>query len=228
MRLRIPRREGSEDKDELATGLRFTDVLFGFVIRELVIRLVDWRVQPGWVRGHLMLTAVVVLGSYVGYRNSRKRADYQLRFANLPLLRFVLDQTMVFAYFRMAIATQDLDLAANPVPSTIWAAPASLARIDAAMLALIAACYLAWDALGHAMALRTDSQGLRRYPDIAVDRLRTMMTIVLASVAAAAVIWSHLGTLTARQVLALQGAAAVAVLAYRMAKDQFDGARSDA
>jgi len=210
---------GAEDEDKLATGLRFTDVLFGFVLRELVIRLVDWRVQPVWVRGHLILTAVVVLGSYVGYRNSAKRADDRVRFFNLPLARFALDQMMVFAYFRMAIATQDLDLATNPAASAHWPSPASLARIETAMLGLIAGCYLLWDVLGHVMAWRTDGDGHRRYPTIAADWRRTMMTVGLLAVTVVGVVWSHLARLGSGQAVVLQAVAVAVVLAYRTAKD---------
>ncbi|MEJ7765399.1 MAG: hypothetical protein WKF86_07875 [Acidimicrobiales bacterium] len=220
MTLGTPRRTGAESTDDLATGLRFTDVLFGFVLRELVIRLVDWRVQPWWVRGRLILAAVVVLGSYVGYRNSRKRADYKVRFVNLPLLRFVLDQTMVFAYFRMAIATQDVDLATTPAAPTSWGTPETLARIDSAMVALIVCCYLAWDMLGHAMAQRTDAERRHRYPQITADWVRTAMTAGLLAAAAVALAWAHFTGLTSRQVLVLQGLAIVSVVAYRTAKDQ--------
>lgn len=213
MRLGTPRRSGAEGTDDLATGLRFTDVLFGFVLRELVIRLVDWRVQPWWVRGHLILTAVVVLGSYVGYRNSRKRADYKVRFVNLPLLRFVLDQTMVFAYFRMAITTQDVDLATNPALSARWARPETLARIDLAMLALITGCYLAWDLLGHAMARRTDEQGRHRYPQITADPVRTMMSAGLAAGVVIALAWVHLVAFTSGPLLVLQALAILSIVA---------------
>jgi len=214
-----PHHPGAADEDELATGLRFTDVLFGFVLRELVIRSVDWRVQPAWVRWHLILTAVVVLGSYVGYRNSAKRADDRVRFFNLPLVRFVLDQAMVFAYFRMAIATQDLDLATNPTASASWPSPSSLTRIDTAMLGLIAGCYLLWDVLGHVMAWRTDGDGHRRYPTIAADWRRTGMTAGLLALTVLGVGWSHLAGLGSGQAVVLQGVAIASVLAYRTAKD---------
>jgi hypothetical protein len=211
---------GGEEDDKLTTGLRFTDILFGFVLRELVVRMVDWRVQPSWVRGHLILTAMVVLGSYVGYRNSRKRADYRVRFVNLPLLRFVLDQAMVFAYFRLAIATQDLDLAKDRASSVAWTSAAHLARIETEVLAVIAGCYLAWDLLGHVMASRREAEGQRRYPEISGRWERTLMTLAFLAVALLGVAWSHLATLGPHQVLVLQGAGFVSVLLYRTAKDQ--------
>src|SRR5688500_15778712 len=84
------------------TGLRFTDILFGFVIRELFIRLQDWGELAWFVRWQLIAATALVLGSWIGFRRSLNRSDYELKFFNLPLLRFVLDQLMVILYFRIA------------------------------------------------------------------------------------------------------------------------------
>src|SRR5438132_902411 len=85
------------------TGLRFTDILFGFVIRELFLRLQNWATLPWFVRWQLIAGTALVLGSWIGFRRSLNRSSYELKFFNLPLLRFVLDQLMVILYFRVAV-----------------------------------------------------------------------------------------------------------------------------
>jgi hypothetical protein len=91
--------------EEFDTGLRYTDILFGFVLRELFIRLQHWT-QIEWdVRLHLIVGTILVLGSWIGYRNSVYRSSYQLKFFNIPLFRFIIDQIMLITYFRMASLT---------------------------------------------------------------------------------------------------------------------------
>jgi hypothetical protein len=55
-------------------GLKFTDILFGFVIREVFLRLANWKALEWYVRWQLILTSAVVLGSWIGFRRSRNRA----------------------------------------------------------------------------------------------------------------------------------------------------------
>src|SRR5579883_735101 len=92
----------SPELEEFDTGLRYTDILFGFVIRELFIRLQHVAQLDAQAQLQLVLGAILVLGSWIGYRQSLYRSKYQLRFFNLPLLRFVVDQAMLVLYFRIA------------------------------------------------------------------------------------------------------------------------------
>lgn len=87
-------KDRTADLDKKDTGLRFTDVLFGFVFKEIFFRLADWNSIDGdgapIVKAHLVLAAVVTMSSYVGFRKSLSRADYKLKFFNLPMIRFVV------------------------------------------------------------------------------------------------------------------------------------------
>jgi hypothetical protein len=128
---------------EFDTGLRFTDILFGFVIRELFLRLQHWSELPGYVRWQLITAAVLVIGSWIGFRRSLNRSSYELKFFNLPLLRFGLDQTMVLLYFRIATLSPNLDDKTAKVPDA-----ATLARHTAWILLLIFVLYILWDFFG--------------------------------------------------------------------------------
>ena len=54
------------------TSLRYTDILFGFVIRELFLRLQNWPNLTAAVQWHLIVGTTLVLGSWIGYRRSLK------------------------------------------------------------------------------------------------------------------------------------------------------------
>jgi hypothetical protein len=45
------------------TGLRFTDILFGFVISQLFVRLQNWGLLDWYVRLQLITGTALVLGS---------------------------------------------------------------------------------------------------------------------------------------------------------------------
>jgi hypothetical protein len=130
--------------DASDTGLRFTDILFGFVIFQLFLRLQDWGKLDGFVRWQLITGATLVLGSWIGFRRSLSRSSYQPKFFNLPFFRFVLDQAMVILYFRVAVMYPN-----NPSEPVD---PDSLVHPTVLTLLLIFALYGAWDALGIWMA----------------------------------------------------------------------------
>lgn len=69
---------------QLDTSLRFTDILFGFVIREIFLRLQYWENLPRHVLMHLGVCLALVLGSWIGYRRSLNRSSYEVKFFNLP------------------------------------------------------------------------------------------------------------------------------------------------
>jgi hypothetical protein len=132
------------DVSKQSTGLTFTDILFGFVIKELFSRLQYWGTQPSVVHWQLITGITLVLGSWIGFRRSMARSNYELKFFNLPLLRFVIDQAMVFMYFRISILTPE---AANPSVK-----PVSLVQTTSKWLAIIFGLYLLWDFLGVLMS----------------------------------------------------------------------------
>ena len=143
------------------TSLRYTDILFGFVLRELFVRLQDWPALDSLVRLHLIAGTVLVLGSWIGYRRSLKRAYYEVKFFNLPLWMFVIDQVMLVLYFRIAVLTDD------PLNRTQDLTPLAVDTIGLTIYVFV--LYLIWDALGLWMAVSTveNEQGRRpRYPAV--------------------------------------------------------------
>lgn len=121
------------------TGLTFTDILFGFVLMELFVRLAHTDSLPKFAFLQLITATLLVLGSWIGFRRSLTRPSYELKFVNLPLVTFVLDQAMVVLYFHVAILT--------PEP---WSAkaPGPLAHATIRALFAIFCLYLVWDAVG--------------------------------------------------------------------------------
>jgi hypothetical protein len=143
------------------TSLRYTDILFGFVIRELFLRLQNWTGLDGSTRWHLVIGTVLVLGSWVGYRRSLKRSAYEVKFFNLPLLKFIADQLMLILYFRIAVMTPavgTLVAGATPLPPDVLATQTTFLVVEVFLL------YIIWDALGIWMAASKLSSGEPRYP----------------------------------------------------------------
>ena len=132
------------------TGLRFTDILFGFVIRELFLRLQNWSDLPGFVRWQLIVGTALVLGSWIGFRRSLNRQSYEVKFFNLPFFKFGLDQIMVILYFRVAVLT---DNPYKPINED------DLAQQTFDVLVFVFILYLAWDLLGIMMAKVKDDSG---------------------------------------------------------------------
>jgi len=141
------------------TSLRYTDILFGFVIKELFVRLQNWSNLVWTVRLHLVVGTVLVLGSWIGYRRSAHRPAYEVKFFNLPFFRFLIDQLMLILYFRIAVLT-DLDWS-KPGPT-----PEHLAAHTVKLVGMVFVLYCAWDCLGILMALRQDPSGNWKYSEV--------------------------------------------------------------
>jgi hypothetical protein len=135
------------------TGLTFTDILFGLVISELFLRAQIWLQLPTYTRWHLGVGLALVLGSWIGFRRSVHRTEYELKFFNLPLFRFLMDQAMVLLYFRIAVLT--------PLTSPQAVAPGPLAERTLAILLYVFALYVLWDVFGIWMAYARVHDGLR-------------------------------------------------------------------
>ena len=150
---------------KLDTSLRYTDILFGFVIKELFTRLQHWSVLSGEVQLHLVVGTVLVLGSWIGYRRSMNRSAYEVKFFNLPFFRFLADQLMLILYFRIAVLT-DLDRAAGT---------ANLSEQTLRLVIYVFVLYLVWDGLGLWMALTRDpfAPTQYRYPKFLEDKTPT-------------------------------------------------------
>lgn len=126
------------------TGLRFTDILFGFVISQIFLRLQHWGQLSSFSRWQLICSTVLVLGSWIGFRRSLNRSEYELKFFNLPLFRFMLDQAMLVLYFRVATLT--------PLNPTKEVNASQVTHDTVQALVFIFVLYLAWDVLGQVMA----------------------------------------------------------------------------
>ena len=135
------------------TGLRFTDILFGFVIKELFVRLQNWGHLAGVVRWQLVTGTALVLGSWIGFRRSLNRTAYEVKFFNLPFWRFLLDQVMVILYFYIAVLTS-----ADPKATV---SSASLLHATVVVLLVIFVLYLVWDFGGLIMAWAKDDDGYK-------------------------------------------------------------------
>jgi hypothetical protein len=120
------------------TGLRFTDILFGFVLKELIIRLQHWPEIDHIVKLHLIVGTVLTLGSWIGYRRSANRSAYEVKFFNLPFFRFITDQLMIFFYFKIAVMTTEGKQASDP----------SLVRNTIQAVVFVFLLYWIWDLLG--------------------------------------------------------------------------------
>jgi hypothetical protein len=148
------------EPERFDTSLRYTDILFGFVIRELFLRLQNWTQLDRAVQLHLLVGATLVLGSWIGFRRSLYRSSYQLKFFNLPLFRFIVDQAMLILYFRMAVLT---DVGGKQV-----AAVTNLSNSTIRLVMYIFVLYTVWDLLGIWIA-KTKTAGMGSkplYPEI--------------------------------------------------------------
>jgi hypothetical protein len=154
--------------DEIDTGLRFTDILFGFVMRELFIRLQNWTLLTDAVRLHLIVGATLVLGSWIGFRNSLYRSSYELKFFNLPLFRFIVDQLMLILYFRVAVLTPAPDVNKSLLP------PCELAKETTRLVVYVFMLYVVWDLLtiwmARARGTTPNGQSSTLYPDVSPSK----------------------------------------------------------
>lgn len=152
------------EPEKLDTGLRYTDILFGFVIKELFLRLQNWVNLSGAVRWHLAVGLTLVLGSWIGFRRSLNRPGYQLKFFNLPLFRFLLDQLMLILYFRVAVQTSIPDISSIGDSTPEWSG--QLAQDTQRFVLYVFFLYALWDLLGIWMAKTKDEGGKPRYPKV--------------------------------------------------------------
>ena len=206
------------------TGLRFTDILFGFVLSELFIRLgnQDWTHPFDTVQLQLLVGTNLVLGSWLGFRLSLYRSSYQIKFFNLPLFRFLVDQLMLVLYFRIAILTPGPD--SKKIPSF----SPQLAKTTIELVVYIFVLYALWDLLGLWMAKAkiktTNGARIVRYPALkdgkptdqeqAVNR--TGMCITIAALMLLSGIWFFVRSLGPIVSLLLTF---VVLLAYRLCKE---------
>jgi hypothetical protein len=200
---------------EQSTALTFSDILFGFVIKELFVRLLHFGTESWIVRWQLITGITLVLGSWIGYRRSLARAGYELKFFNLPLIRFGLDQAMLIMYFRVATLT--------PNKASPKVAAASVTQTTLSALLIIFGMYVLWDVGGFLMTLGSKYKKIEenKMIDKSFPKNVSGLVITLAFFALFAGLYTvaEHTTIYHRQADCLLLAATVLLLAYRFAKE---------
>jgi hypothetical protein len=151
--------------------LRYTDILFGFVLRELFIRLQNYWHADRATQLHLLVGITLILGSWIGFRRSLHRSSYQLKFFNLPLIQFLVDQLMFLPYFRIAVLTPAPDATTGLAP--LSKPPSYLAPETVKLVFWIFVLYAVWDGLGVWMAVATktvNASTTPRYPKLKLEK----------------------------------------------------------
>ncbi len=202
------------------TSLRYTDILFGFVIRELFLRLQNWSQLDSGVRWHLIVGTTLVLGSWIGFRRSLNRTTYEVKFFNLPLFRFLIDQLMLILYFRIAVLT---NVGGSDLPTA-----GALTTNTIKLVMYVFVLYAVWDLLGIWMAevkAPAGSSGKKpRYPALKDGKMTddwqradwAGFSITASGLAVLMVLWLTAG---APNPNCLSLATVVLLLAYRLAKE---------
>lgn len=153
------------------TGTLFVDILFALVVTQILTPLKDPEKTTFLGGVHLLVAFVLTLLSWIGYHNSRSRADARLRFPTYSRLdarfgrrhvndwhyysisQFALDVAMVVVYW-MASITYERSTADMEVRQDLfWYWPSSPSAFPEA-LAIVASfgLYWLWDAVGRSEA----------------------------------------------------------------------------
>jgi hypothetical protein len=208
------------EPERFDTSLVYTDILFGFVIWELFRRLQSGTLLDTAVLLQLFVGTTLVLGSWIGFRQSLYRPRYQVKFFNLPLFKFIVDQLMLILYFRVAVLT-GVDGKESP-PAV------DLARSTTRLIMYVFVLYFFWDILGvwMAKAKTTEAGGSKKplYPVVEDSKMTTKeqpvnragLVITVFALAVAVVLWSLRERLTPTLLFLTTTAL---LLVYRLAKE---------
>ena len=166
--------------DEDKVGITFVDLLFALVVGEILAPLQHWWKIPatGWT--HLTVAMVLTMGSWIGYHTSANRPKYAIKFVNYPFIQFVLDVSMVIAYWLTAATT--------PLPSSSGLAPTAGATSESLLVAISFILYILWDRVSKIMQERPNYPSLQPKP---YDHGRRVITVLFAlgSVGVVALAW---------------------------------------
>lgn len=166
--------------DTEKTSLTFTDVLFGLVVAEVLVRLRQYSEISSAGKWHLLLAGVLTTTSYIGYHNSKKRSSYRIFFFNLPFIKFVLDMGMVTGYWWLTVNPEGIpDQTGNRTPPD--------AQLDVRVIAVVLVLYVLWDLASWAMTKRRDHADPPGplYPEAHHNWERTLVSLGAAAVAIA-------------------------------------------
>jgi len=140
--------------------LTFVEMLFALAIGQIAIELskiIDYQlmstqpflsVVPAY--SHLLLAAVVISTSWVGWRNSRFSGTHIKDVFTLDYIELAVDVILVFMYFVLARA---VDIPDSPNDSFT-----PIASFEAKTVAIIISTYAVWDIV----SCRTDSTKLKQ------------------------------------------------------------------
>lgn len=155
----------AEDTDGQAdqTGTLFVDILFALVVAEILTPLKTPEYITGPGGAHLVVAFTLTILSWVGYHNSKSRADARIRFPTSTKLdrlkrhphnnweyfafkQFVLDVLMVIVYWLAAITFES---SAYSTRRSHWFWPTGASAVPEA-LAVSASfvLYAVWDFIG--------------------------------------------------------------------------------
>src|SRR5438874_975008 len=110
----VPKRTPKSDPTHV--GITFVDVLFALVVARVLDpwanrSLITW---PGaWQLG---LAGAITVTSWVGYHTSANRPSYRIQFPNLPLFQFLIDISLVVAYWMTAATAEVRSVSNEPLP----------------------------------------------------------------------------------------------------------------
>jgi hypothetical protein len=196
--------------DDRNTGVTFVDVLFALVVGKILDVSVSGELSTAAI-GHLLVGAVLTITSWVGYHNSVNRAQYFLRFWNLPIFLFLIDILLVYVYWLIPVTTVQHQVDGNiPPPDAL--------RVTG-LVTIATLLYVAWDSIAlwirksHKYPRRPEAQDIpsRRYASIVLFVL-TLMVLAL--------VWCK-DPHTTTTVVAIDAILIVLLIAYRTVKEGF-------
>ncbi|WP_199043385.1 hypothetical protein [Glycomyces salinus] len=116
----------------------FVGVLFAAVITK-TLDLSSADGLPAAGAAHLILAAVLVITSWIGYHNSTGRSTYRIEFFNLPLAQFSIEMTHVYLFWLVATTAETAaSRRASAIPETV-------------LLVVVFALFMVWDQVALAM-----------------------------------------------------------------------------
>lgn len=134
-------------------SLTFVDLLFAVAVGKYLdviaakhLSAVDWS--------HLCVGAILTLGSWIGYHNSRFRSEEKIRFWNWPLALFAIDIALVVDYWLIPAR-----FIGNDPGRTIRVATAVPTTTVVAVSFIL---YTLWDLIGTRLPRVGKSQPIRR------------------------------------------------------------------
>lgn len=211
------------DKADKRAGATFVNILFGLVVTTTALHLSAEAVK-GWAEGwgtvsetrlaHLAVAMTVTVLSWIGYHQSQQYPPFLIKFLNIPFFQFILDVTMVIAYYALTA------LAEGSYPSQT-----PDARPEAVVVLFVFILYIVWDHLGFLLFRDSEYTSRLETPRDPEDTLGPRRWVTLSfflCAAALLIVVISLHPKAPGPILAADGAIIVLLLSYRLLKQAFD------